>query len=162
MKEVKTIVITIERELEENSSISQLNQQTHTNRVIHVDGEELYRDSLQSCISDSDDIIRQLERFLEGRMDALPAGARKWYLFSGTETVPEKEVNPIAINIESLTGPIQILAHPDILKDSLICGPDMSELHRLLFHSLNTAIEDGISIWKKSIGLSRPQKESPQ
>lgn len=160
MKEVKTIVITIEKESEVNSSIGQ------SNRVIHVDGRELYRDSLRVDVADSDDIVRQLERFLETRKAsgfvALPAGLKKWKLFSGTETIPEKEVSPIAINIESLTGPVQVLTFPNTPKDNSIYSPDMNELHEAIFRSLRTILKEGISTFEKSNGLSHSQREAPQ
>lgn len=160
MKEVKTIVITIEKESEENSSIGQ------SNRIIHMDGRELYRDSLRVDVADSDDIVRQLERFLETRKAsgfvALPAGLKKWKLFSGTETIPEKEVSPIAINIESLTGPVQVLTFPNTPKDNSIYSPDMNELHEAIFRSLRTILKEGVSTFEKSNGLSHSQREAPQ
>ena len=137
-----------------------------TNRVIHVDGKELYRDSLRPDIAGSHDIIGQLESFLETRMvnklAPPPAGLKKWKLFSGTETIPEKEVSLIALNIQSLTGPVHVLSFPDTLKGNLIYSPDMSELHRQLFRSLKAAIEDGISTFEKSSGVFHPQREAPE
>lgn len=148
MKKVKTIVITIESETKGNPAII-----GKSNRVIHVNGEELYRDSSGGDTPNSYDIVSQLEDFLETRKAsgfvALPAGLKKWKLFSGTETIPEKEVSPIVINIKSLTGPVHVLACPDTLKDNLIYSPDMKELHRQLFHSLNTVLEDAISTFEK-------------
>lgn len=161
MKKVKTIVITIESETKGNPAII-----GKSNRVIHVNGEELYRDSSGGDTPNSYDIVSQLEDFLETRKAsgfvALPAGLKKWKLFSGTETIPEKEVSPIAINIESLTGPVQVLTFPNTLKDNSVYSPDMNELYEAIFRSLRAITEEAISTFEKSNGSSHPLREDPQ